>query len=306
MSANFDPCEVCSTPAHPLDVAPFDGVAFDCRRCGRYKLARSAFSGVRALSAANRAKLSGWVFDQNSLGDIPIVTSYTLEFIEKKAPLPLVDKAEKLLLTIIELEEDYGQKFNLNESNLVAAIHAKDKNEVFFVARLLKDRGYLNFVAMGGSCEITPEGYIFAEEISRKTVGSDQGFVAMWFNDDLRQIYEAGFQKAISDAGYNPVRVDRVEHVGKIDDEIIAQIRRSRFVVADFTGHRGGVYFEAGFALGLGTPVIWTCRKDHIDDLHFDIRQFNCIDWQDTDELARRLQARIEAVIGDGPGKGER
>lgn len=42
------------------------------------------------------------------------------------------------------------------------------------------------------------------------------------------------------------------EHSNKIDDEIIGEIRRSAFIVADFTGHRGGVYFEAGFAMGLG------------------------------------------------------
>ena len=48
-------------------------------------------------------------------------------------------------------------------------------------------------------------------------------------------------------------------------DRILAEIRKSKFVVADFTscgeciacdkcehiGARGGVYFEAGFALGL-------------------------------------------------------
>ena len=101
-------------------------------------------------------------------------------------------------------------------------------------------------------------------------------------------------------AGYDPIRVDRVEHVNRIDDEIIAQIRISSFVVADFTGHRGGVYFEAGFALGLDLPVIWTCRKDHMHDLQFDIRQYNTIDWETYDELASRLQHRIEATVGKG------
>jgi nucleoside 2-deoxyribosyltransferase len=62
------------------------------------------------------------------------------------------------------------------------------------------------------------------------------------------------------------------EHINKIGDEIISQIRRSKFLIADFTGHRGGVYFEAGLAMGLGLPVFWTCRRDDLDKLHFDIR----------------------------------
>ena len=92
------------------------------------------------------------------------------------------------------------------------------------------------------------------------------------------------------------------EHVNKIDDEIIAEIRRSRFLVADFTqgqdGARGGVYFEAGFAFGLGIPVIYTCRKDMIEKLAFDTRQYNHIFWECNEDLRRSLGNRIAATIG--------
>jgi hypothetical protein len=46
---------------------------------------------------------------------------------------------------------------------------------------------------------------------------------------------------------------------------------------------------------------IWTCRKDNIRDLHFDIRQYNCIDWAQPDDLRDRLRSRIVALIGEGP-----
>ena len=122
----------------------------------------------------------------------------------------------------------------------------------------------------------------------------------MWFTDALTPAWEA-ISKAISNTGYKPRRIDKVEHVNKICDEIVAEIRKSRFVVADFTGHRGGVYFEAGFALGRELPVIWTCRQNELDKLHFDIRQYNCIDWANELELEHKLKARIEAVVGVGP-----
>jgi nucleoside 2-deoxyribosyltransferase len=82
----------------------------------------------------------------------------------------------------------------------------------------------------------------------------------------------------------------------------MAHIRRSRFVVADFTGQRGGVYFEAGFALGLGHPVIWTVRSDDLTAVHFDNRQYNFLQWKDDnlDDLCQRLQYRIEATVGRG------
>jgi nucleoside 2-deoxyribosyltransferase len=107
---------------------------------------------------------------------------------------------------------------------------------------------------------------------------------------------------SIADSAYKPHRVDNREHSDKIDDEIVAQIKRSRFILADFTKHRGGVYYEAGFAKGLGLDVIWTCREDDVDKLHFDIRQYNCILWNETDldGFKNGITNRVEAVLGRG------
>ena len=117
-------------------------------------------------------------------------------------------------------------------------------------------------------------------------------------------LWNNGIESGILAAGYKPVRIDRVEHNNRIDDEIIAGIRRSKFLVADFTGQRGGVYFEAGFALGLSMPVIWLCKKSECDEnkIHFDIRQYNFILWEDDKlgDLKTALQNRIEATIGRG------
>ena len=103
----------------------------------------------------------------------------------------------------------------------------------------------------------------------------------------------------IEDAGYLALRIDNKEHNDKICDEIIAEIRRSKFVVADFTENRGGVYFEAGFALGLGIPVIWTVQQDFLkkEGVHFDTRQYNHIAYKTGDELRSRLNNRIRATI---------
>jgi len=67
--------------------------------------------------------------------------------------------------------------------------------------------------------------------------------------------------------------------------------------VCDFTGHRGSVYFEAGFAMGLGKPIIWSCRKDYFKDCQFDTRQYNHIEWENAEELYKKLLNRIQATI---------
>ena len=128
----------------------------------------------------------------------------------------------------------------------------------------------------------------------------------MWFHESMEEAFEKGIQPAILDTGYKPLRIDQKEHVNKIDDEIIAELRRSRFIVADFThgksGARGGVYYEAGFAHGLNLPVIFTCRKDAVDTLHFDTNHYSHIVWTDPEDLREKLKNRILAVIGEGPG----
>jgi hypothetical protein len=148
---------------------------------------------------------------------------------------------------------------------------------------------------------ITAKGLLHLE--GRKDENSSVGFCAMWFDEKVKQLWTAAIEPAIRLAGQDPGRIDSKQHNGKIDDEIMATIRASRFLVADFTGTRGGVYYEAGFAHGLGLPVIFMCRED--DELHFDIRQYNCIFWkpEDLEEVRVRLKNRILATLGQGPLK---
>ena len=158
----------------------------------------------------------------------------------------------------------------------------------------------------GYLCRVEIPGYSKIEELETNS-DSAQCFVAMWFDRSMEEVYEKGIRPAIEATGYSPLRIDREEFLGKIDDAIIAEIQRSRFVVADFThgdeGARGGVYYEAGFAHGLDLPVIFTCRSDMIEKAHFDTRQFNHLVWENSDDLREQLTNRIGSVLGDGPDR---
>ena len=78
----------------------------------------------------------------------------------------------------------------------------------------------------------------------------------------------------------------------------MAEIKNSRFLVADVTGQRQGVYFEAGYAIGLGLPVIWSVHENDLENVHFDTRQYNHIVWNTADDLQGQLFNRVSAVIG--------
>lgn len=144
---------------------------------------------------------------------------------------------------------------------------------------------------------------------------SNKGFVAMKFgksprwvdkNDktheegecDLNEIYDNLIVPAIKRAGFEPVRIDRTLHNNKIDDEILVQIRKSKFVVCDLTYGNLGAYYEGGFAQGLGKEVFFICEKEFFDSHppHFDLNHHVTTLYErgKEEEFIRELAARIE------------
>ena len=109
------------------------------------------------------------------------------------------------------------------------------------------------------------------------------------FVDQIRQ----GTQRAIEETGNEAYYVDLDAHNGNISDKIVEEIRNCKFLVADFTCQNTGVYYEAGYAKGIGKTVIYTCRKDDFTNVHFDIKQIQFVVWTDAEDLKNKLQEQI-------------
>lgn len=122
-----------------------------------------------------------------------------------------------------------------------------------------------------------------------------QIFVAMSFSPDMKKVREA-IVDAIKTCGYKPMLIDIKEHNSFIVPEIFSEIEKSKFVIADLSHQRAGVYFEAGYGLGKGIPVILSCKKSEASQNHFDVAQINTIFWEDTSDLTNRLIKRIESI----------
>jgi len=251
------------------------------------------------LSDRQRANISGWLFESQVFE----VTIKNLDWLCEMPTPGFHERSDKILLGLEKATVFAGQYLS-NDSSWISkgwCINADELNELL---QYLEESSRIHKKLKENQpmYKILPNGWAQLERLRRMGADSQQCFVAMWFDDQMKSIYDNFIAKGILDAGYRPHRVDQREYNDKIDDEIIAQIRRSRFMVADFTGHRGGVYYEAGFGKGLGLEVIWTCRKDHMEELHFDIRQYNCIEWEQDklEEFRNRLKNRIERIFGPG------
>lgn len=137
-----------------------------------------------------------------------------------------------------------------------------------------------------------------ALELQDDGKNSNNCFIAMAFNDDTIP-YRIAIKEALDNTGFKAIIIDEenIDSDKTIPDAIFAGIKKSKFCIADFSFHNNGVYFESGFALGLGIPVIYTCNTSHSKDAHFDIKQLQQIRYSSLDELTKMLTDKIEAWI---------
>ena len=296
------------------------------RADGGYAIVKEAHDrlGHPEFESAAKARITTWLVDQRRLGvATPKITLKVLEEEKQRRPLQVQQRADRLLKFIADQIPYIGAKFlfypnfhvttgnGLDEemARILAFTESTRSEEVIYLLEVLEKSNLITHVSQSGRIDYTvsPKGYTYIAELETKTINSTQAFVAMWFDPLMGEAYEKGIHLGIQKAGYHPVRIDRKDHNNKIDDEIVAEIRRSRFLVADFTqgesGARGGVYYEAGFAHGLNIPVIFTCHKDALGNVHLDTRQYNHIAWTTPEDLCERLSQRISATVGDGPMK---
>jgi hypothetical protein len=308
-----------------------------CSRCGPYKCTQNVTTSPkwRDLNSTQIANISGYIRENSPW---TIRSDQDIGFLIGLSTPAVADKAHKLLAAIARSQPVPGTCLELPRRNIDAqtahfrsitnSYYPSDPNADSAALELFPALSFawaqnelelqfllLDYLIIGVEFlewqaqpedsptlrfKISAKGWehLQAAGISDNTTG----FVAMWFDDSMLAAWEQGFYPGIREAGYAPLRIDKKDHNNKIDDEIIASIRGAKFVVADFTGGRGGVYFEAGFASGLGKPVIWCVRESDLPNLHFDTRQFNHITWSDDDlnGLKTKLRLRIEATIGRG------
>lgn len=301
-------CPICKLEDQELIYAGDYGrkKEIHCDRCGKYSITTTA--QVMVESDQPRYRLISWIRDLNEQGaEPPEINSFVLKNIESGLPKYSPSEKQLILLKNIERMTTFpGQTVNIVPRLDYPLAWALNQEELIYYLRNLVERFLLKLDEeeneeisdLSNIVEITASGWEFLEKNKRIASISDQAFVAMSFSPDLKEIWEGAIKQGIEKAGYKAYRVDSKPHSDRIDTKIMTEIKNSRFLVADVTHQRQGVYFEAGYALGLGLPVIWSCRKDDFKNIHFDTRQYNHIRWEKKEDLQEELYNFICAIIG--------
>ncbi len=146
--------------------------------------------------------------------------------------------------------------------------------------------------------KITFRGLNYYLELTERGDLSNKCFVAMSFDPKIMETREA-IKTAVLQNNFDPIIIDEqlIDSSQTINDAIISAIKSCKFCIADFTEQKDGVYFESGFAVGLGKPVIYTCLREWFEKSHFDTNHFPHIIYESNKELIEKLDMKIKAWI---------
>lgn len=214
------------------------------------------------------------------------------------------EKLNNLLLYISYNQKEDGGSISFRPSIIYNKLYFRIIGELQFYGNALVEDGLVQTntdIYELLYVNLTHKGLLYAASLEQQQVNSKLCFIAMSFDDTVKDLYTDAIKPACQATGFEAFRVDEYHPDAEqtINDVIIAGIKRSRFCIADFTQHKKGVYFEAGYALGRGLKVIYTCRSDEFKDSHFDTNHYPHIIYDTPEQLKEKLIAKIEAWIKD-------
>jgi len=121
-------------------------------------------------------------------------------------------------------------------------------------------------------------------------------FVVMAFTEDMEPVFE-GIRDAAKTVGLEAKRVKDVLGDYQITTNLIDMLRASSMVVVDLSYDRPNVYFELGYARGIGKTVITTARSG--TQLQFDVKDWTCTFYSDSRLLERSLKERFKIELNN-------
>ena len=288
MQVNTNQCFVCKNT--PITIHKEDGgrdiYGITCARCGSYGATYEFLTSFNQ----NRINEIGYILSgiarefYDTAAPQALFTTTSAEEYIKSYPVPdLTDieaKAYKLIERLKEKSNFFGHFIDITYTKDFPLAYSKNDDEFIALIELLEKSGLVDKrgeTNMGCQLKLTAQGFGIAKVIRGRNQDSDQAFIAVWFDDSMDESIEA-IKSAISDCGYRPLCIKNEHFSEKIMDKALGEIKKSKFLVVDLTGNRSSVFFEAGFALGLGLDILYVYKKDSEKNslLDFYVKHYQC------------------------------
>lgn len=303
-------CTVCGSPANILQTAFRVGEVVNCSRCGDFEVSHTVADGIglpfrtpkdRALASYTIRKMQGPDAPR------PRLTSEFFHTLRKgNLPTPAESSDNLILWLANEADGRPGMRLELSyaDPKVLSKLGVVAESDVSWIVRNLTEQGMIALARgvagqFNWTGHLTAKGWERFEDLRRAHVSSRFAFFARQFNNpELDTLFDTCLRPAVEQTGYEIRTV--TQRADLIDAVIEDEIRRCRFLVADLSDANNGAYWEAGFAHGLGKPVIYICRANVAT--HFDANHRQTVKWNldAPEDFATRLKAVIRnTLLGD-------
>lgn len=294
-------CPVCNShDGFPCKSAPYggrDATLFDCEVCGKFAISGSALEDG-ALRGDNWGKVRRAALSHNirissgKLSGPRLLTTYDLDaFLKDSIRLPSpASQSVNMLRYIGDRVSNTGVPIEALKADFSAEIGSADRKFALNLIYQLIQLGLVTAVtapdlnSSGQYYDISltlPGWQSYEAELAGKVAGK-YGFIALKFNDPiLDPLLRDHVKPAIKSLGFDAYDMRDVPEAGIIDNIMRVRIRDCAFMIADLTHENAGAYWEAGYAEGLGKPVLYICEKSKFDEnkTHFDTNHCTTVLW---------------------------
>lgn len=315
-------CPICELENTKEIRGTGDNSSYECERCGKFNMTGTLAATInhQFKSTDDRWKLSHWLRNAGSKNMEQFLDTANIKpILERRLP-SLVEQFDLLLKWLAAQSEDFGKPVIVTPDYDFVTIGARSTEGFRFVLTTLISRNWLSIINIptvkvyrrGQSAVYNPSessnikiealGWEQIEQLQHHQPSYRKAFIAMKFdNSELDQIVRDYFKPATAEAGFELLRLDDNPAAGLIDNKMRVEIRNADFVIADLTHDNLGAYWEAGYAEGLGKPVIYTCEKAKFIEkpTHFDTNHHLTIFWDASNpqKAAEELTATIRATL---------
>lgn len=310
-------CPVCLLNGPVVTGGLGDRSRFSCEVCGTFEISGSALPALAPerdeITPIKRAILSHRIREaSDAQGVVPLVTSNQVQEAITAGALPSPGRqAINLLRFIGETVSLTGNPISSLPLKTYAIIGSPSFEAALRIAAQLVQNGLL--LGSNNRADRSPWGLAGLEpslqgweryEAERAgQVAGSYGFMALKFGDEILDPFMRNVIKpAVESVGYQLEDMRDAARAGIIDNVMRARIRDAAFILVDLTHANAGAYWEAGYAEGLGKPVLYLCKQDVFDreGTHFDTNHCTTIMWDPVapDKFSEDLVATLRRSLG--------
>lgn len=145
-------------------------------------------------------------------------------------------------------------------------------------------------------------GWNYFHKLTKHQKKSKQIFMAMKFEDNAKHFVNTHLKPLTQKLGFDLKLLDEIiSEESLIDDKLRVEIKKSRLLICDLTHGNQGAYWEAGYAEGLGIPVLYICSKTAFNSKttkpHFDVNHQEIFTWADEESSIADFKEQLKAKI---------